>query len=73
MILAAAYLLVGRGSLPPFLPHVLGTADREDAIDVPMAFISFGCAVVAVSASQYARAHRSWMRTRAWHRKHGRI
>ncbi len=33
----------------------------------------FGIAIVFLYAGNYARTHRSWLRSRSWNRKHGRV
>ncbi len=71
-LVGLAYLVVQRGNLPAFFPHALA-ADRDDATDAPMAVICLAAALVALYASRYARRHRSWLRSRNWHRKHGRV
>ncbi len=73
VLLAIAYLVLGRADLPSFFPHALGTAARDDATDVPMAAVSLGGAAAMAYGAHYAQTHRSWMRTQRWHRKHGRV
>jgi hypothetical protein len=73
LFIALAYLLVGRGDLPAFLPHSQRAAMHDDATDLPMAIVTFAGAGALLYASRYAQSHRSWLRTRRWHHKHGRI
>ena len=73
VVLGVAYLVLRRADLPTFFPHARGASRADDANDVAMAAVMFMCAAFAFSVARYARRHRSWMRTQAWHRKHGRI
>lgn len=73
VFLAVAYFFVGRGGLPAFLPHARSVPRRDDATDAPMGAVMLGIAVALVYSSYVARVRRSWLRSRSWHRKHGRI
>ena len=73
VIVAAAYLLLGRSELPTFFPHALSTSPAPEAHDIPMAVTALACAMALLHSSHYASTHRSWMRSRRWHRKHGRM
>jgi hypothetical protein len=73
VVIACAYLLLGRGDLPAFLPHAQRASHDPDANDFGMAAITLGIALGFLYASNYARTHRSWLRSRSWNRKHGRV
>jgi hypothetical protein len=73
VVAGAAYLLLRRSNLPTFFPHARGASRDDGANDVAMAATMFMLAAAAFYTAQYARRHRSWMRTPAWHRKHGRV
>jgi hypothetical protein len=73
VVVAFAYLLIGRADLPGFLPNSSQAGTHDQANDVPMAVVTFACAGALLYAGSYAQSHRSWLRTRRWHRKHGRI
>jgi hypothetical protein len=72
LFLSLAYFLLGRADLPSFFPHGTATARSDNARDVPMGLIVLFLAGVAASTAHHAQQHRSWLRTRRWHRKHGR-
>ena len=73
VVIACAYLLLGRSDLPAFFPHAQRASHDADAHDLGMAAITFGIAVGFLYAGNYARTHRSWLRSRSWNRKHGRV
>ncbi len=73
VFLAIAYFVVGRADLPSFFPHGPASLQSDDARDVPMGLIMLFLAIAAVSTAHHAQRHRSWMRTRRWHRRHGRV
>jgi len=73
LVAGAAYLLLRRSNLPTFFPHARGASRDGSANDVAMAATMFMLAAAAFYTAHYARQHRSWMRTPAWHRKHGRV
>jgi len=73
LILGAEYLMLRRADLPGFFPHARGASRSDDGNDTAMAVVLFLVAAFAFYGARYARTHRSWMRTRSWHRKHGRI
>jgi O-antigen/teichoic acid export membrane protein len=72
VLLAAAYLFLGRADLPTFFPHARAAGQHPTANDAAMAAVMLGCAGALAYASYYARSRRSWLRTHRWHRKHGR-
>jgi hypothetical protein len=72
VFLAIAYFLLGRGDLPSYFPHAPASLRSDNARDVPMGLIALFLAGVAASIARHAQRRRSWMRTRRWHRKHGR-
>jgi hypothetical protein len=72
LFLAIAYFFVSRADLPGFFPHGPASLQDDNARDVPMGLIFLFLAAVAAYAARYAQQHRSWFRTRRWHRKHGR-
>lgn len=73
LFLALAYFLVGRSQLPGFVPHAAAASQSPDANDVPMGVVTLGLAGLALYGAVHAQSHRSWLRTRSWHRKHGRM
>jgi hypothetical protein len=72
-LVACAYALVPRGSLPAFFPHAARASKRDDSVDSSMAVIFLAFAAAATYGGIYALRHRSWLRPVRWHRKHGRI
>jgi hypothetical protein len=73
VFLAIAYFVLGRGDLPSFFPHGAASPHDPDTRDVPMGLIALFLAASAAYGAHYAQRHRSWMRTKRWHRKHGRM
>jgi hypothetical protein len=73
VFLAIAYFLLGRGDLPTFFPHGPASSASDNGRDFPMGLITLFLAGVAASTAVHAQRHRSWMRSRRWHRKHGRV
>ena len=73
VIIAVAYFALGRSDLPSFLPHAQAASHDADAHDFGMAAIAFGCAIAFLYAGNYSRTHRSWLRSRSWNRRHGRV
>jgi len=73
LIIACAYFALGRSDLPSFFPHAQRASHDADANDVGMAAIALGFAIAFLYASNYARTHRSWLRSRSWNRRHGRV
>ena len=72
LFLALAYLLVGRAEMPSYFPHAMSTSNDPNATDIPMGVFLLGLAGLALYGAIQSHLHRSWMRTRRWHRKHGR-
>jgi hypothetical protein len=73
LFLALAYFFIGRADLPSYFPHATATSDDPNATDVAMGVFLLGLAGLAVYGAVQSHLHRSWMRTRRWHRKHGRL
>jgi hypothetical protein len=73
LALALAYWFAGRADLPAFLPHSSGASHAPDANDVPMGAVALLPAGFALCGAHRAHTRRSWMRSREWHRKHGRV
>jgi hypothetical protein len=72
LFVAIAYFVFRRADLPSFFPHAPASLKDADAKDLPMGLIMLLFAALAASTAQYAQRHRSWLRSRRWHRKHGR-
>jgi len=73
VFLALAYFLVGRSDMPSYFPHAAAISDDPNAIDIPMGIFLLALAGLALYGAIQSHLHRSWMRTRRWHRKHGRL
>ena len=73
IFVAIAYVLVGRADMPSYFPHAASTSNDPNATDIPMALFLLGLAGFAIYGAVQSHLHRSWMRTRRWHRKHGRL
>jgi hypothetical protein len=73
IILAFAYVAFARAQLPAFLPHGGAAPRGGDSHDLAMGLVVLFPAALALSGARYAQAHRSWVRSRRWHRRHGRI
>ncbi len=73
LFLSLAYFLVGRADMPSFFPHATSTSEDPNATDIPMAVFLLGLAALSLYGAIQSHLHRSWMRSRRWHRKHGRL
>ena len=73
VVVACAYFMLGRGDLPAFFPHAQSASHRAEANDIGMAAIALGIAIAFLYGANYARTHRSWLRSKSWNRRHGRV
>jgi hypothetical protein len=73
VFLALAYFLVGRADMPSYFPHAASRSSDPNAADIPFGIFLLGLAGLAFYGAIQSHLHRSWMRSRRWHRKHGRL